>query len=72
MGLRRDIPSEAFLPMFIASRMAGFMAHWREAMSKSIIVPSVPNTKVSHLERVLKLRSCQLSQPKCGGRIKYM
>lgn len=31
-----DIPVDVILPMFLASRMSGFMAHWREAMTQPI------------------------------------
>ena len=32
-----DVPVDVNLPIFLASRMSGFMAHWREAMSKSAL-----------------------------------
>ena len=35
----RGFPPDIMLPIFIASRMSGFMAHWREAMSRFIRIP---------------------------------
>lgn len=37
-----DVPVDVILPIFLASRMSGFMAHWREAMSKSALGKTSP------------------------------
>ena len=33
-----DMPFDVILPIFLASRMSGFMAHWCETMSRSALV----------------------------------
>lgn len=63
INLNRDFPVDVILPMFLASRMSGFMAHWREAMSKS------PPPKC--LQSDFNPSLSQLNVSSCGGLTKF-